>query len=69
MSRLALPATVEKISRNVRVMGLGQSLSFGVDPRDELVRRTIKIGRPIDVEEMLDRRGEEEDDEYLQFLR
>jgi len=66
MSQLAFPTMVEEISRNVRVMWLGQPLSFGVDPWDELAKRTIKIGRPIDVEEMLDRRGEEEADEYLQ---
>jgi predicted Mrr-cat superfamily restriction endonuclease len=64
MSSLIYPEMIGRLSQNVKVIWYNKELPK-VDLWDELRKHIIKLGSSINIEEMLDRKGEEDAEAYF----
>lgn len=64
MSSLAYPEMIGRISQNVKVIWHNKELPK-IDLWDELKKHIIKLSSTINIEELLDRKGEEEAEAYF----
>jgi len=63
-SKEIIKSKLSKISRNVKIIWWGIELPADKDPWKEFAGR-IKIGKEVDVDEMLDLKGFEESNAYI----
>jgi len=60
MAETRYPPILEKISHNVKVIWFGATVSEIKDAWAELGERIIQVHQPVDVEQLLDRKGFED---------
>jgi len=63
MPKLAYPELVKEMSQHVKVIWFNKEFSHSNDPWKELSKHSIRTGCLINVEEILDQRGEEDAEE------
>lgn len=57
MAQVLYPKEIEKISQNMKVIWFGKKRYNKKNAWSKLSKNVIKIGKPIDIEELLDMKG------------